>query len=270
MKHIVLFSGGLSSYFATKRLLEKVDKSDVILLFTDTKMEDPDLYRFLDDAEKKLDVQITRLADGRNIWEVFRDVRFLGNSRVDPCSRILKRELSRKFISQFDPEEIILYLGFSWDELHRLDRARKFWSPYRVEAPMTEYPYRFKDELIELCEQDGIEVPRLYKLGFSHNNCGGGCVKAGIGHFSLLLEKLPEVYAVWEARELEMREYLGQNVAFLTRMVNGKKYPFTLKQLRERRETLTRSELCDIGGCGCFDAARDEFGVLNLLFDGLF
>ncbi len=29
----------------------------------------------------------------------------------------------------------------------------------------------------------GIEPPRLYKMGFKHNNCGGACVKAGISQW---------------------------------------------------------------------------------------
>lgn len=48
MKHIVLYSGGLGSYFTAKRLIERgIPKEDIVLLFTDTKIEDIDLYRFL-------------------------------------------------------------------------------------------------------------------------------------------------------------------------------------------------------------------------------
>lgn len=46
MKHIVLYSGGLGSYFTAKRLIESgVSKDDIILLFTDTKIEDVDVSR---------------------------------------------------------------------------------------------------------------------------------------------------------------------------------------------------------------------------------
>jgi hypothetical protein len=34
------------------------------------------------------------IADGRHPWEVYRDEKFIGNSLVDPCSRILKREIN--------------------------------------------------------------------------------------------------------------------------------------------------------------------------------
>ena len=60
----------------------------------------------------------------------------------------------------------------------------------------------------------GIQEPLLYQLGFLHNNCSGGCVRAGKKHWKLLYEKLPEVYADRERVEREMREYLGKDISF--------------------------------------------------------
>jgi len=253
MKHVVLFSGGLGSYFTAKRLIERgIPKEDIVLLFTDTKVEDEDLYRFLDDATKKLGIPLTDCSDGRTIWEVFKDVRYLGNSRLDPCSRVLKRELSRKYIKQFKPDEVIIYLGFDWTEMHRFEKAQKAWLPYKIESPMCESPYLNKEDMKRMIADDGIELPRLYKMGFAHNNCGGGCVKAGIGHFAKLLDEFPERFAMWESNEEMIRQHLGKDVSILRRTKNGIKSRFTLKQLREERQGLTTSELCDIGGCGCF------------------
>jgi hypothetical protein len=63
---------------------------------------------------------------------------------------------------------------------------------------------------------------------------------------------MPEVFKIWENKEQEMREFLGKNVSILRRTRNGVRSNFTLKQLREEREQLTKEELCEIGGCGCF------------------
>ena len=149
MKHIVLYSGGLGSYFTAKRLLETVAKEDIILLFTDTKYEDKDLYRFLDDTTKFLGIPLTDYSEGRDIWQVFKDEKYLANSRIDVCSRILKRELSRKFIKQYKPDECRIYLGFDWTEMHRLERAKKAWLPYIIDAPLCYKPYI--DNLYHLC-----------------------------------------------------------------------------------------------------------------------
>lgn len=253
MKHVVLFSGGLGSYFTAKRLIERgIDRQDIILLFTDTKIEDEDLYRFLNDAERKLDIPLTRISDGRDIWQVFKDRKYLGNTRRDPCSHHLKRVMSRKFIHQFTPDEVIVYLGFDWTEMNRFEKAQKAWLPYTIQSPMCEPPYVDKEEMKRLIAEDGIKLPRLYEMGFAHNNCGGGCVKAGIGHFALLLDKFPERYAEWEKHEEEIRQHIGKDVTILRRTRDGMRSNLTLRQLREERQSLTSTELCDIGGCGCF------------------
>lgn len=253
LKHIVLYSGGLGSYFTAKRLLEQgISKDDMILLFTDTQVEDEDLYRFIVDTQKSLDMPVVNFSDGRSIWEVFRDVNYLGNSRIDPCSRVLKREMSRKFIQQFTPDECIIYLGFDWTEMNRFEKAQKAWLPYIIKSPLCDAPYLDKEDMKRILVEEGIELPRLYKMGFAHNNCGGGCIKAGIGHFAHLLDTLPDVYKTWEDNEQEMREFLGKDVSILRRQRDGVRHNFTLKQLREEREKLTPAELCEIGGCGCF------------------
>ncbi len=257
--HLVLYSGGLGSYFTVRRLLEKgINKNNIILLFTDTKIEDKELYEFLDATSEKLGIPITNVSDGRNIWDVFKDQKYLGNSRADPCSRVLKREVSRKFIGQFDPESVIIYLGYDWTEIHRYEKAKIAWLPYKIKSPMCEKPYLTKNDMKRELVLDGIELPRLYKLGFTHNNCGGGCVKAGIGHFKLLLDVLPCVYEEWENNEQMMRDYLGKDVSILRRTRNGTKSNFTLKQLREEREELSEQELMEFGGCGCFSGVDNE------------
>src|SRR4051812_29467666 len=97
---IVQFSGGIGSWAAAHRAVERFGAEHVRLLFADTLMEDEDLYRFLDDAQRELGCELVRIADGRTPWQVFHDVRMLGNARVDPCSLVLKRELLRKWIDE--------------------------------------------------------------------------------------------------------------------------------------------------------------------------
>jgi hypothetical protein len=227
-------------------------KSDIIRLFTDTKVEDESLYRFLDESTKYFDIPLTDYSDGRTIWQIFKDSRFLGNSRLDPCSRVLKRERSRKFIKQFSPDEVIIYLGFDWTEIHRFEKAQKAWLPYTIKSPMCDSPYLDKEDMKRMVKEDGLTLSRLYEMGFPHDNCGGGCVKAGIGQFARLLDEFPDRFKEWEDNEQDVIKFLGKDVSILRRQVNGKKYKFTLKQLREERQGLTKSEMCDIGGCGCF------------------
>jgi 3'-phosphoadenosine 5'-phosphosulfate sulfotransferase (PAPS reductase)/FAD synthetase len=253
MKHIVSISGGVGSYFTLKRVLEKAPKEDVIAVFCDTLAEDGDLYRFLDDIEQKLDIQIVRLCEGKTPFELAWEDNFLYNSRIANCSRKLKSKPFRAWLkANYRPDECILYLGIDWTETHRKGAIERNYAPYRVEFPMCEPPYIDKPEMIEGLKEDNIEIPYLYRMGFSHNNCAGCCVKGGIGHWKLLLEKDRRSFLQWENKKREIRLKLGKDVSILKH--KGK--PYTLRELRESVEgqgvQLSMEELCDIGGCGCF------------------
>jgi hypothetical protein len=254
VKHVVMFSGGITSWAAARRVTAAHGKKDVTLLFTDTLIEDEDCYRFLDEAAANIGLPIVKLAEGRDVWQVFHDERFLGNSRIDPCSRILKREMADRYMKQnFDPADTVRYVGIDWTEAHRYERLKVRLAPWKVEAPLCEPPFLTKQDCIAWATAEGLEPPRLYSMGFSHNNCGGFCIKAGQGHFALLYKRMPERYAYHEQKEQEMREYLGRDISILSEERNGEKHTLTLQALRERIEKRPQQvDFTEIGGCGCF------------------
>lgn len=252
MNHVVMFSGGAGSWAAAKRVAERHGTNDLILLFADTMMEDDDLYRFLDEAAAEVGGELVKIADGRNPWEVFFHERYLGNTRIDPCSKLLKRQFMRAWLEKnCPPEETIVYLGIDWSEEHRFERARPYWAPYPIEAPLCEAPFLEKDDILSDLNRRGLKPPRLYDMGFPHNNCGGFCIKAGQGHFLHLLKMLPERYAYHEGKEQELREYLGKDIAILRDRTGGKVRPLTLRELRERVQDGEQLSMDEWGGCGC-------------------
>jgi len=260
VRHIVLYSGGLVSWRAADLAIKEHGSENVELLFTDTSIEDPDLYRFLMETWREFgEPTFHILCDGRTPWEVFKDVRYLGNTRIDPCSRILKPEPTRKWLNEHcSPEKTTIWLGFDVFEDHRFERAKKHWSPWTIVAPLTTR-FETRPMLMEMVQNRGIEPPRLYLEGASHNNCGGGCIKAGIGHFEWLYRARPETFSEWEANEQEIRDLLG-DVAILRDRSGGEVTPLPLTELRQRieRDQLSQLDLLDVGGCGCFADFGDE------------
>lgn len=232
--HVVRYSGGLSSHLAAHRIVEEVGARNVVLLFADTKEEDADTYRFIREGADALGAELVTVADGRNIWQVFRDERFLGNSRVDPCSRILKRSLIDRWVRENAPESVPV-IGYTVCEPVRWERY-KAHKP-RARAPLMEAPTLRAEEVpIEYAElYPNIRPPRLYLLGAKHNNCGGGCVKAGQKHFAWLLRALPETYARWEREEAALRDLLG-DVSILKDRRGGQTRTLSLTQFREQTE----------------------------------
>lgn len=264
LQHVVMFSGGLGSWAAATRVIAQHGTVHVTLLFTDTLMEDEDLYRFLDEAAVQLGVPITWIAEGRTPWQVFFDKRFLGNSLVDPCSRILKRERCDDWLTAHcDPARTICYVGIDWSEEHRFTKlaTRHAAEGWTYQAPMCDPPYLTKTQMAEQLAAAGLTLPYLYTLGFAHNNCGGFCVKAGQGHFAKLLETMPDRYRWHEAMEQEIRAFLGKDVSILTdRRGDGKKKPLTLKAFRESLEAGGDCDRFEIGGCGCFSGVPETEG----------
>lgn len=254
MDHLVQFSGGVGSWATAKRVRERMDGDDTLtLLFADTQMEDEDLYRFLEEAAENVQGNLVKIADGRDVWEIFEHVKFIGNARIDPCSKILKRELLKAWIEENrEPASTVVYLGIDWTEIHRYERAVPRWKPWNLQAPLTEPPLLDREEIFEQLKQEGIEVPRLYKMGFPHNNCGGFCVKAGAGQFAHLLKMFPERFAFHEKREQDLRKMTGKNITILRKLENGVRRPMTLRELRERVERGEKVSYMDFsGGCGC-------------------
>jgi hypothetical protein len=277
MKHVIMFSGGIGSWAAAKMVAAKHGTENLYLLFTDVKGnaesphigEDEDTYRFLNDAVKNIGGQYIYLNEGRDIWEVFKDKRFLGNSRLANCSHLLKQKPARSWINEnIDPEESVIYVGIDWSEIHRLPAIVRNYLPYKVVAPLAEPNYHSadkayydKEELIAWAQKEGLQPPRLYNLGFAHNNCGGGCVRAGQGQFKKLLDIMPERFAMWETKEQEMREFLNADVAILSETKNGIKKPLPLLELRRRAEESPKLiDTLDIGGCGCFFQEDERAG----------
>jgi 3'-phosphoadenosine 5'-phosphosulfate sulfotransferase (PAPS reductase)/FAD synthetase len=259
LKRVVMFSGGIGSWAAAKRVAMRTGTEDLTLLFSDTLVEDPDLYRFLQEASENVGGTLVRISEGRTPWDIYRDERFLGNSRLDPCSKLLKRRPAERWLREnCDPADSLVYLGIDWTEAHRFERTRKRRAQegWRYEAPLCEPPYLSRSDLFRWLDREGIARPRLYQLGFSHNNCGGFCCKAGQGHFAHLLKVLPRVYAEHEANEESMRQMLNRDVSILVdRRGGGKRRPLTLRQLRLRIEAGGDVDSHEVGGCGCFTEA---------------
>jgi hypothetical protein len=256
-----MFSGGIGSWAAAKRVVVEHGAVDTVLLFSDTLIEDGDLYRFLGDAAANVGAPLVRLVEGRTPWQVFFDERFLGNSRIDPCSRILKRQIVDRWLKDnCDPAQTVCYVGIDWTEQHRFDngegrglRPRRAAQGWRYEAPMLAPPYLTKRAMVQWAESEGLTSPRLYGMGFSHNNCGGFCCKAGQGHFARLLATMPRRYAEHEAQEEAIRVHLNADVSMMTdRSGNGAKKPLTMRMLRERIERGGQIDHFEIGACGCF------------------
>jgi len=235
--HVVQYSGCIGSWAATQRVIAEHGIANLVLLIADTRVEDPDLWRFVRDSTARIGVEPTVVADGRTPFEVFGDQRFLGNSRLAPCSAILKQRPARAWLkAHVDPADTVLYVGIDWSEAHRTPAIVNGWAPWTVRFPMCEPPLLSKQDMLDAARAVGLTPPRLYELGFSHNNCGGVCVRGGQRHWRHLLDVFPDRFAHVDAEEQRLRAELG-DVAILRERRGGVARPLPLTELRRRHST---------------------------------
>jgi len=306
--HVVKLSGGRASGVTAGIVLDEHGPDNVCHIFTDTLVEHNDLYRFLieltgrlhsvdvsdllplcaalpeiydDEAARKNGLAHLRglaserlpmlhwLADGRTPWDVFRDERMMGSSRMDPCSKHLKRLLSDRYLrAHWRPSEAIVYVGLA---AHESKRYTGHWTTLLGQRRWVKgirelmLPWDFRSPLVDLeaigsAEMDawlaslGVRRPRLYDLGFGNNNCGGACVKAGHAAWARLLAVCRPLFLWWERKEAEFIAWIGNPRASILRdRRGGVTKPLTLARFRQMIEhgtDLTEMLLVSDEGCG--------------------
>lgn len=264
MRIVGMLSGGRNSWAACKRAALKYGPENVTLLFTDTKEEDPDTMEFLRLSALNVGAPLVVAADGRSLWEVFKAERMIGNTRMDVCSKKLKREVADRWLRQNrDPADALVVLGYGWGEAERFRKAEARYAAagWRAWAPLLDRPWLSEADVKAWAAAEGLPEHSLYKEGFKHANCGGFCVKAGHAHFRHLLLARRETYLRHEREEQALREHLGKDVSVLRDRRGGRTTPLTMRAFRERIEGGGQCDLYDWGGCGCFSGDEETDNV---------
>ena len=234
--HVVQYSGGIGSWATARRVAARYGPDDMILRFADTHVEEPSLYAFLRESAAQLGARLVSVADGRTPFEVYWDVRFLGNSRLAPCSRILKQVPARRWLTAHcDPVTTRVYVGIDASEARRIPAIRLGWSPWTVEFPLADEPGLTKEVMLAEARALGLRPPDAYAEGFAHANCAGMCVRAGQKHWLRLLEIHPDRFGEAERQERRFRRRFG-DVAILKQIRGGRSYPLPLAELRRRHQ----------------------------------
>lgn len=242
MIHVVNVSGGAASAVCLFRVLERYGRENVRAVFADTRWEHPDCYRFIDDLEHASGVQIDRLSDGRNIWDVFFDESTLTiGSGGCKASWELKRGQLDKYTDAIDGE-VTVYIGFTMVEDDRMVRLQKACQYRRFDFPLCWEPKLIgRCDILDDIRARGIEPPSMYADGYPHANCAGACILAGIKQWAGLLKDNPELYRLSESNEERFQQILRdrgrEEHTILKDRRGGVVQNYSLRQLREDVES---------------------------------
>ena len=250
-----MYSGGKGSFIAATKAAERFGKSETVLLFADTLVEDPDVYKFITTSADYIGCKLIRVADGRTPFEVFTERKWLGNSRLAHCSQDLKIAPCRKWVAENATNETVIVVGIDWSEMHRVNAITAGYAPLEVYAPLCEKPLLSVKDMLKLIAATGLELPLSYAQGFPHANCmQQGCVKGGRAYWQHFLRVRPDKYKETEQAEQNLRKAIGKDVTMLKyNIANITKYQ-TLRDFRKQLEKAPDmfNNNGDWGGCGCF------------------
>jgi len=180
------FSCGAASAVATK--LAIAEFGEINIVYNRVIEEHPDNMRFMKDCEEWFGqkVEITMHEGyGGSIYRVF-EKNYMRTPGGSPCTRALKKQVREKY--QLPDDKCIL--GYTAEEIKRIDQfidANNGIDFYPILAERG----ILKEDCLAMIERAGIELPEMYKLGYSHNNCIG-CVKGGMGYWNKIRKDFPE------------------------------------------------------------------------------
>jgi len=212
----VWFSCGAASAVAAKKTIEKYgDIADIRIINNPVIEEDEDNRRFLRDVQKWLGVVIEFAKNEKyqscsavDVWE---KRKFMSGPQGAPCTLELKKKARQQWEKEHNPDWHVL--GFTADEKKRSDKfmltERSNLIPVLIDEKIT------KAMCFDLIKKAGIELPRIYSLGYPNANCIG-CVKASSPTYWNHVRKMhPDVFA----HRAEQSRKVGSKLV----LVNGKR-----------------------------------------------
>lgn len=182
------FSCGAASAVAT--VLAKIKYGDQLeAVYCRVEEEHPDNLRFLEEFQVKTGILVNIIRDEKHhgsIYEVFTKRGFIKNQYGAPCTMILKKDMRKSYQR---PNDIQVF-GYTVEEQHRADRFIDGNNDVNEDFILIENKVT-KQDCYDHLRRLGLDLPAMYKLGYSNNNCIG-CVKGGMGYWNKIRKDFPE------------------------------------------------------------------------------
>lgn len=196
--------------------------------------EHEDNLRFLDDFTKVTGIPVKTIINEKHqgsIYNVFLSRKFIKGPTGAPCTLELKKNM-RKSYQQ--PNDIQVF-GYTVEEQGRADRFIDSNNDVKEDFILITNKIT-KQDCYDRIKKLGIELPVMYKLGYSNNNCVG-CVKGGMGYWNQIRQDFPSQF---------------DKMARLERLLNhainkDKQGPVFLDTLDPKRGNKTKDAPADCG-----------------------
>jgi hypothetical protein len=267
------WSAGITSAVACKYAIELYDNVKLYYIKIDT--AHPDNERFKKDCEKWYgrEIKVIQSNEFKDQFEVIRKVKAINTPTGAPCTKRLKKQLRFDLEKQYQVDLFndVIILSQIWgyeftkDEINRAIRHGQQYPDTNPLFPLIEKGIT-KDMCAGIVLNAGIQLPQMYRDGYTNNNCIG-CVKGGMGYWNKIRVDYPEHFK----KMAEIEREIGYTCLYNEK--EGKIYLDTLNPSRGnmKKEVMPScGNICDVEFVDILDKNLDEVIEKNMtIYDAI-
>ena len=235
--NVINFSGGRTSAYMTKRLIDEGLK-DYIVTFQNTGKEMPQTLEFINECDKKWGLNViwleyrkgnnfevvdykTASRNGRPFDELIAYKNgFLPNTMMRFCTNQLKIQTSKRYLKSIGLKEWTIYNGIRYDEPKRWQKMKNLPNYMDLEMPCVKWKTT-KEDVLDWWSKQNFDL----QLKEPYGNCDL-CFLKGKGKLMTIAKERPDLFDWWINHE-------EQSIKFYPNSVKGLKKEITYKQLKE-------------------------------------
>lgn len=211
--NIINFSGGRTSAYMTKRLIDEGLK-DYIVSFQNTGKEMIETLDFINECDKRWNLNVvwleyrygnnfevvdyeTASRNGRPFEELIAwKKNYLPNTMTRYCTDQLKIQTSKRFLKSIGLTEWTIYNGIRYDEPRRWQKIKNLPNYMDLEMPCIKWKTT-KEDVLEFFKNNDFDLKLRSEI---YGNCDC-CFLKGKGKLSIIAKEKPELLDWWIKQE---------------------------------------------------------------------
>jgi 3'-phosphoadenosine 5'-phosphosulfate sulfotransferase (PAPS reductase)/FAD synthetase len=223
--NVINFSGGRTSAYMTKRLIDE-GLTDYVVLFQNTGKELNETLDFINECDMRWNLNIvwleyrfgnnfeivnyeTASRNGRPFSELIEhNKHFLPNQRMRYCTDGLKIQTARRFLKSIDIKEWTSYNGIRYDEPKRWSKVTNLPSYQDIELPCVKWKTT-KQDVKDYWDNQDFDL----KLKEPYGNCDL-CFLKGKGKLSIIANERPELFDWWIEQEKQSEATFKKEISY--------------------------------------------------------